>query len=206
MATRLLESVRQTEQKAEEEQRAREEAERPAILKAEEERPAAEKVEAERKAKQKAKEERIAREKAEVERLAREKLAMQKAIKVSPEREAEHKLEKELMTKTKIGEESRDKQITTTQTQEAKQKPSYAAAIGLHLLFGFGLFYVDRSIRRKWVYPALILYAILDVGLASQGIEPFESADFGGGTFVLALGIYLLSFIDVVIACRKARA
>jgi hypothetical protein len=52
MATQLLESIRQTEQKAEEERKGREEAERVVILKSEEQRLTAEKAEAERKAKE----------------------------------------------------------------------------------------------------------------------------------------------------------
>ncbi len=73
------------------------------------------------------------------------------------------------------------------------------------MLFGFGLFYVDKETKRKWLYPLILSYAVLDLILASYQVEPFRSTEFGGYTFITALGIYILSFIDVIVACRKAR-
>jgi hypothetical protein len=119
MATQLLESIRQQEQKAEAERKANEEAERLAILQAEEERLAAEKAEAERlfaeqkaeaerKAKKeakrlaalKAKEERLVREKAEADQLARQKAEEERRAKEEAERLlAEHRAEQERRSK-----------------------------------------------------------------------------------------------------------
>jgi tRNA A-37 threonylcarbamoyl transferase component Bud32 len=90
--------------------------------------------------------------------------------------------------------------------QEAtqKRKPTYWLAIIFHVLFGFGLFYVDIKAKRKWLYPGIVLYPILDILLAGSGVEPFTSS-FGEFTFFTALAIWALSFIDVIISCRKAR-
>jgi hypothetical protein len=115
MATQVLESVRQAEQKAEEERRAREETERLAALKAEEERLVREKEEAERKAKEEsekllqaqaereAAEREAARLKAEREaaelaaRQASERAEKEKAEKEAAEQEAVQKAEREAM-------------------------------------------------------------------------------------------------------------
>ena len=100
-ATQALESIRQVEQKAEEERKAREEAERLAMLKAEEERLAREKAEAERKAKEEA--EKLLRAQAEreaAEKAAREKAereAIELASRKKVEREAAEKAEREAM-------------------------------------------------------------------------------------------------------------
>ncbi|HXQ37015.1 MAG TPA: caspase family protein, partial [Anaerolineales bacterium] len=100
-AIQILESIRQVEQKAEEERRAREEAERLAALRAEEERLAREKAEAERKAKEEAEKllhARAEREAAEREsaRLKAEREAMEKAAREATEKAAKEKVEKEL--------------------------------------------------------------------------------------------------------------
>ena len=54
----------------------------------------------------------------------------------------------------------------STTTQAAQQpavlstpsKPSYWKAIGSHLLFGFGLFYIDKSLETRVVVPSFICY------------------------------------------------
>ena len=93
MATQVLESVRQVEQKAEEERKAREEAERLATLKPEEDRLAREKAVAEQKARE------------EAEKLARAKAKQEAAERVA-EREAAEKAAKEKAKK----EEARERE------------------------------------------------------------------------------------------------
>jgi hypothetical protein len=68
----------------------------------------------------------------------------------------------------------------------------------IHLLFGVGFFYVDKTIQRKYLYPVFGLYALLDVILGpGLDIEPFAGY-FGGVTFVISLVIcYLIGYIDV---------
>lgn len=67
----------------------------------------------------------------------------------------------------------------------------------IHLFFGVGFFYVDRTIQRKFLYPAFGFYALLDVILSGLGIEPF-AGDFGPVTFVISLVVcYLIGYIDV---------
>lgn len=82
---------------------------------------------------------------------------------------------------------------------------SYWKAAGSHPLLGFGLFYVDTGLRRRWFYPIFPLYAIFDLFMAYLRVEPFESSSFGGTTFFVSLGIYALSFIDVMVTCRSRR-
>jgi serine/threonine protein kinase len=84
---------------------------------------------------------------------------------------------------------------------EETQKPSYWIAIVWHLLFGFGLFYVDNRLKRKWIYPVVAI-------LASIAYYYLANVDY----IVLALyiffslsGIWLLSFVDVLLTCRKRR-
>lgn len=69
--------------------------------------------------------------------------------------------------------------------------------LGVHLLLGIGLFRVDRRLKRKWLYVAAPAYAIVDVLLAKMGVDPFRTSEFGASTFVVAVAIYGLSFIDV---------
>ena len=68
----------------------------------------------------------------------------------------------------------------------------------IHLLFGMGFFYVDKTIQRKFLYPAFGLYALLDVILGpGLDIEPFAE-DFGFVTFCISLVVcYLIGYIDV---------
>lgn len=68
----------------------------------------------------------------------------------------------------------------------------------IHLFFGVGFFYVDRTVKRKYLYPAFGFYALLDVILGpGLGVEEFES-DFGFVTFLISLIIcYLVGYIDV---------
>jgi hypothetical protein len=85
------------------------------------------------------------------------------------------------------------------------KKPSHWKALGSHLLFGFGLFYVDKTIKRKWLYPIFILYTIFDIFMAGQQIQPFLSADFGATTFGISFGLYIISFVDVILTCEARR-
>lgn len=87
-----------------------------------------------------------------------------------------------------------------------KELLPYLRAVGVHLLFGVGLFYVNRKARRRWVYPVFPLYALFDAILGpGMGIEPFESDEFGFTTFIISLCLYLVSFIDVLLTCRRGR-
>jgi serine/threonine protein kinase len=81
------------------------------------------------------------------------------------------------------------------------KKPSYWAAIGLHLLCGFGLYYVDRSLKRKWIYPASCI-AIFFL-LLTYSMSPTN--DIVILLFTLALMVYLGGFVDVILACRDQR-
>lgn len=68
----------------------------------------------------------------------------------------------------------------------------------IHLIFGIGLFYVDKSVQRKYLYPAFGFYALIDVILGPGfEIEPFAGI-FGGVTFIISLFVcYLIGYIDV---------
>ena len=83
-------------------------------------------------------------------------------------------------------------------TRTISRIPSCWKAIAWHLLLGFGLIYVDSNLNRRWIYPIFPLYAILDFVLADWEIKPFRG-DFGIITFFISIGIYLISFIDVII-------
>jgi hypothetical protein len=83
---------------------------------------------------------------------------------------------------------------------EETQKPSYWKAIGWHLLFGFGLFYVDNRLKRKWIYPVVAIITPVAYYLASVDYN-----DLAAYTFFGLSGIWLLSFFDVLLTCRKRR-
>ena len=94
-------------------------------------------------------------------------------------------------------------------------KPSYWIAILLQLLFGFGLFYVDRSLKRKWFYAAEAIVAVL-AGIITLLLFFLES---GSNTSSVSYGlynsfccitpllflVYLGGFVDVILTCRARR-
>ncbi len=70
--------------------------------------------------------------------------------------------------------------------------------IFIHLFFGFGFYYVDKTVQRKFIYPIAGFYALLDILLANANVKPFETDEFGLTTFIISLVIcYLIGYIDV---------
>lgn len=68
----------------------------------------------------------------------------------------------------------------------------------IHLFFGFGFYYVDKKVQRKFIYPISGFYALLDILLASANVKPFKTDEFGLSTFILSVVIcYLIGYIDV---------
>jgi hypothetical protein len=80
------------------------------------------------------------------------------------------------------------------------QKPSYWKAIIRHLLFGFGLFYVDNRLKRKGIYPIMAITALIAYYLARVYYY-----DLAGYIFWGSSRIWLLSFVDVLLTCRHRR-
>jgi hypothetical protein len=95
-------------------------------------------------------------------------------------------------------------QAAATAPPRPVSRPTYGKAFGFHLLLGCGLFYLDGQAKRRWLYVIPPLYALIDWLLAMGRIKPF-SGEFGGYTFVAALILYALSFIDVGLTCRSRR-
>jgi hypothetical protein len=212
LAILKVEEERLALEKVEAERKAREEAERLAAQKVEDERIAAKKEEAERKAQEKAKQ-LLAEQKAEEERIAKAKIKAEEKRLALEKEEAERRVKDEVDNLAHVQAEQGTAESIATQEKSIKEivdnkrttKPSYWTALGLHILFGFGLFYVDKKAKRKWLYPGIVFYAILDVLLGPMSnVEPFRSS-FGEYTFFIALAIWALSFIDVIISCRNAR-
>ena len=125
VATQVLDSIRQIEQKAEEERKAREEKERKAILKAEEKRLAREKAEAERKAEEEAVR-LLAGQKAEEERLATKKVDAERIIKEENERLATQRAEEERLTR----EEAQRKAAEKTNYEDVELEKATKEKIG----------------------------------------------------------------------------
>lgn len=69
----------------------------------------------------------------------------------------------------------------------------------IHLFFGIGFFYIDNSVKRKYLYPLFGAYSLLCVILGpGLKIQPFASDDFGFTTFIISLIVcYLIGYIDV---------
>jgi|CXWL01.1.fsa_nt_gi ABC-type transport system substrate-binding protein/uncharacterized caspase-like protein len=155
VATQVLVSLREEEQKADEERRAKEEAERLAMLKVEEERLANEKAEAERKAREEV--EKLAHAKAEQEtaereaarlkaereeaelsaRMVTEKAVKEKAEKESAKREADRLKAEQEATREKAEREASEKamvipgKIASPQTTPRRQPILTWAIIGI---------------------------------------------------------------------------
>ena len=78
---------------------------------------------------------------------------------------------------------------------------SYAKAAGAHLFFGLGLFYVDRRLRRKWVYPAVFSYPVTIIGgeIMTEGlISRTLGLDLLLLSIMVAEAVYALGFADVL--------
>ena len=115
---------------------------------------------------------------------------------------------------------------------EQKEKPSLWKAAWSNFLFGMGLFYVDPSARRKWVYPViamaiplLIILGPLFFGGMLQNLGAVKSevlnlyfvndriaylvwgfeerTEWWQIIFGIVLGGYLISFADVVVTCLR---
>lgn len=100
------------------------------------------------------------------------------------------------------------------------QNLSYLKAFWTHFIFGMGLFYADRKLNRKWLYPVLALltsFLILAqvfyelTGHMSIGRVYFETMAEGRADHILEiflsilLGLYAISYVDVMIACYQQR-
>ena len=100
------------------------------------------------------------------------------------------------------------------------EHPSYAKAFWTHAIFGMGMYYVDPQLRRKWLYPllvllisTLILCMILYKLTWAMQIGFFEIKEMWKGQVSNALGsmlwpllvLYAFSFVDVMVACYMRR-
>jgi len=90
-------------------------------------------------------------------------------------------------------------------TVVATPMPSYLRAIAAHLLLGCGLFYVDRRLKRKWLYLLFALYALIDALSAHVLKLGLFGGSFGLYSFIVATTLYELSFIDVGVTCYLHR-
>ncbi len=157
---------------------------------AEEEKRRKAEEEAERKAKEKKRQEAERRRRIEQEQKRRRE---QEELERNAEEEQQRRAEAEARRRaTEKAEEEQLKQ----EPHEATGRTSYWKAIGFHLLFGHGLFYVDKNARRKWIYPVCALYIPL-LGFLNV---------FPAGIVVIGQFVYLLSFIDVILTCQAKRS
>ncbi len=121
-----------------------------------------------------------------------------------PGSEATEASEPALSSVTELFEQNRKPVSGATGEGWRITHPSYGLALVCHLLGGFGLFYADPGAKRKWLHVLFPLYAVADILLAANGVAPFDT-EFGSTTFLIAIGLWLLSFVDVFLACRKRR-
>lgn len=108
----------------------------------------------------------------------------------------------------KQNEEKRKQQEAETKRRKIvelnNKKGNWFVALLAHI-FGCGLYYVDKSINRKWIYPTSLFYAIFVLIMVANQNEPFSEyyggfSDFGIITFLLALFFtYFIGSIDVLI-------
>jgi len=73
----------------------------------------------------------------------------------------------------------------------------------IHLIFGFGFYYVDKSVKHKFIYPICGFYSWLSLAnifwKISEPLEQFHNhTGFGVATIFIGWGItYIIGFIDV---------
>lgn len=103
--------------------------------------------------------------------------------------------------------ESNAAAAAAAQSGEAQriEKPSYLRAFAAHLVLGGGMFYVDKRVRRKWLYVFIVLYALIDIALGRGLGVGLLKGDFGLYTFLAAAILYELSFLDIFVMCRMRR-
>ena len=98
---------------------------------------------------------------------------------------------------------------TTDQVQSiaaSQSQRSWWIAVLAHLMFGFGLFFVDRRVRRKWLYPFLVLCGILlylDYNFWFILTDSYVDWDIIRLAFYVTGGLYFLSFIDVILTSHR---
>lgn len=105
------------------------------------------------------------------------------------------------------------KSITFAEPPPVPKNPASAEeiikTIGIHLFFGFGFYYVDKSVKRKIIYPIFGFYAwfsYFNVFLkVSKPIADFHNHTmFGACSIFIAWGItYLAGFTDLFIHVYK---
>jgi hypothetical protein len=84
-------------------------------------------------------------------------------------------------------------------------RPSYWSGLGWNILFGFGLYHVDPTFKRKWVYPVCAISSCLAwyILLSNKKSVGNGAVDlFLVVAAVLGLAGWLLSFVRVVMAYR----
>lgn len=71
-------------------------------------------------------------------------------------------------------------------------------AIALNFVFGFGLFSLDSSSKRKWVYPASVISGFISYILA--GMAPAQYHGYGWDVYsiMFSLGAWGVSFLDII--------
>jgi tetratricopeptide (TPR) repeat protein len=104
--------------------------------------------------------------------------------------------------------------------QVDRERPSYAKAFWAHMILGMGMFYVDPKAARRWLYLLLaVLVAVLVLSVIfyeatramSIGYFRMEQmlegrvSDTLGWMLWLFLGLYLISFVDVMLTCSLRR-
>ena len=71
-------------------------------------------------------------------------------------------------------------------------------AIALNFVFGFGLFSLDGSSKRKWVYPASVLGGFISYIIA--GMAPAQYHGYGWDIYsvMFSFGAWGVSFLDII--------
>ena len=83
-----------------------------------------------------------------------------------------------------------------------KKSPGGAFIRGL-ILPGWGQFYTGNKMR-GYFYFGLFMYGVVDVKLATMGIKPFSTMEFGLNTFVISEGTaYIIGPIDAAISATN---
>ncbi|MBL7164678.1 MAG: serine/threonine protein kinase [Anaerolineales bacterium] len=78
------------------------------------------------------------------------------------------------------------------------QVPYRWKALAMHLCCGLGIYYIDKELPRKWLYPAMCLGMGLGLVLGLISVNALTC-----GLFLIPMFVYLFGFYDVWSRCPK---
>jgi hypothetical protein len=78
--------------------------------------------------------------------------------------------------------------------------------LAMHLIIGVGLLSFNNRLLRGWLYPCAFAYFTFVGGVCIGQVQSFKAfcnTDFSVASFCVAIGVYVLGFVDIALGvCR----